>query len=101
MGGPPGCEPRYAQNAGAHRQAPVLRPWASPGHSAEEFRRRAGLSSRGLKSCARVTWTTLSDSALELFSRTSHADSSGGEFREESCSHDGETGYVATAFEIF
>ena len=25
-----------------------------PGHSAEEFRRRAGLSSRDLKSCARV-----------------------------------------------
>merc|ERR1712118_607744 len=50
----PGSEPRHAQDGQAHQQAPVLRPWASPGHPAEEFRRRAGLPSRGLKSCARV-----------------------------------------------
>merc|ERR1719335_32234 len=35
------------------------------------------------------------------FSRTSHARRSGGEFREKSCSHDGEIGYAVTAFEIF
>ena len=35
------------------------------------------------------------------FSRTSHAPRSGGEFREKSCSHDGEIGYAVTAFEIF
>merc|ERR1719258_606526 len=52
--GVPGVQHRYAQDGGPHQQALVLRPWASPGHLADEFRRRAGLRSRGRKSCARV-----------------------------------------------
>merc|ERR1711924_148185 len=59
---------RHAQDAFVHQQAPVLRPWASPGHSAEEFRRRAGLRSRGLKSRARVQieWLLISLPDFEL-----------------------------------
>merc|ERR1719327_782041 len=42
----PGGEHRHAQDGRLRQQAPVVSPWASPGDSAEEFRRRAGLSSR-------------------------------------------------------
>merc|ERR1719377_87121 len=91
----PGCEHRHAQDGWVRVEAPLLRPWASPGDLAEEFRRRAGLSSRDLTSCTRSTWTTLTDSLLWLFSRILHARTSGGESREESCSDDGKNGYVA------
>merc|ERR1719311_1031275 len=50
----PGCEPGHVEDGRVREQAPVLRPWGGPGRLAEEFRRRAGLSSRDLKSCARV-----------------------------------------------
>merc|ERR1712149_138360 len=50
----PGGEHRHAQNGRIRQQAPVVSPWASPGGSAEEFRRRAGLSSRDLKSSTLV-----------------------------------------------
>merc|ERR1712118_568584 len=50
----PGCEHRHAEDGWVREQALVLRPWGSPGHLAEEFRRRAGLSSRGLLSRARL-----------------------------------------------
>merc|ERR1711937_273129 len=50
----PGCEPGHVEDGWVRQQAPVLRPWGSPGGLAEEFRRRAGLSSRDVKSCARV-----------------------------------------------
>merc|ERR1711924_399852 len=44
-------EHRHAQDGWVRVEAPLLRPWASPGDLAEEFRRRAGLSSRDLTSC--------------------------------------------------
>merc|ERR1712100_590405 len=50
----PGCELGHVEDGWVRQQAPVLRPWGSPGRLAEEFRRRAGLSSRDLKSCARI-----------------------------------------------
>merc|ERR1711924_267448 len=50
----PGGEHRHAQDGRLRQQAPVVSPWASPGDSAEEFRRRAGLSSRDLKSSTLV-----------------------------------------------
>merc|ERR1712182_125835 len=84
-GGLPGCKSGHVEARGLREQALVLRPWASPGHLADEFRRRAGLSSRDLTSSTRVTSTILADSSvLRLFSQTSHACMSGGEFREES-----------------
>merc|ERR1712224_379833 len=49
----PGCEHRHAED-GWVREPLVLRPWGIPGHLAEDFRRRAGLSSRGLLSRARL-----------------------------------------------
>merc|ERR1712072_659345 len=55
----PGVEYRHLEDGWLREQAPVVRPWASPGHLAEEFRRRAGLSSRDLQSCTRPTWTTI------------------------------------------
>merc|ERR1712124_87092 len=50
----PGGEQLHAQDGRVRQQAPVVSPWASPGDSAEEFRRRAGLSSRDLKSSTLV-----------------------------------------------
>merc|ERR1712078_21470 len=50
----PGGEHRHAQDGRLRQQAPVVSPWASPGDSAEEFRRRAGLSSRDLTSSTLV-----------------------------------------------
>merc|ERR1712159_659623 len=50
----PGGEHRHAQDGRVRQQAPVVSPWASPGDSAEEFRRRAGLSSRDLTSSTLV-----------------------------------------------
>merc|ERR1711924_115967 len=50
----PGCEHRHVEDGWVREQALVLRPWGSLGHLAEEFRRRAGLSSRGLLSRARL-----------------------------------------------
>merc|ERR1712070_126004 len=47
-------EHRHVENGWLHQQALVLRPWASPGQTADEFQRRAGLSSRDIRSCARV-----------------------------------------------
>merc|ERR1712193_593566 len=53
-GGLPGVEHRHVEDGWVREQAPVVSPWASPGDSAEEFRRRAGLSSRDLKSSTLV-----------------------------------------------
>merc|ERR1711904_9546 len=47
-GGLPGCKSGHVEARGLREQALVLRPWASPGHLADAFRRRAGLSSRDL-----------------------------------------------------
>merc|ERR1712124_104457 len=87
----------HAEDGRAHQQAPVLRPWASPGDPAEEFRRRAGLPSRGLKSCARVgLLIPLPDFRTELLSAHSHVHLSGGEARLEEKSHGGESENVTT-----
>merc|ERR1712182_140034 len=89
---------RHAQYAFVHQQAPVLRPWASPGHSAEEFRRRAGLRSRGLKSRARVRieWLLISLPDIEPLSVHLHVHGSGGEARWEEKSHGVESENVTT-----
>ena len=83
-GGVPGGEPRHVEDGRLCQQAPVLRPWASPGDSAEEFRLRAGLSSRDLKSWTRVTvdglrnLMILLDCVFYFCRRSGHAHSSGG-----------------------
>merc|ERR1711924_447951 len=55
------CSDLRGQEDGRHgEQAHVqVSPWASPGHSAEEFRRRAGLSSHDLQRWARVIYHRL------------------------------------------
>merc|ERR1712124_17868 len=61
-------EPRHVEDGWLREQAPLLRPWASPGHSAEEFRRRAGLSSRNRTSTTRVmTHGLLTSISLSYF----------------------------------
>merc|ERR1712094_149642 len=87
--GLPRGELGHVEDAGLRQQAPVLRAWASPGHSAEEFRRRAGLSRRGVKSRARVFLDgLLTDPSYSLLLRVNLAcslkpSSSGGEARQE------------------
>merc|ERR1711924_94756 len=65
----PGGEHRHAHDGRLRQQAPVVSPWASPGDSAEEFRRRAGLSSRPQEfdSCL-LTSATLTDSLPDFSS---------------------------------
>merc|ERR1712193_391075 len=84
----PGGEHRHVENGCICEQAPVVSPWASPGHSAEEFRRRAGLSSRDLKSSTPVSCQPL------------HALSSGGEAGQQRRSHDGDSDSVVAVFKI-
>merc|ERR1711985_62559 len=57
--------------------------------------------SRRVPTSRRALYGLLLTPIYGSFSRTSHALRSGGEFREKSCSRDGEIGYAVTAFEMF
>ena len=67
-------------------------PLLGPGEEAEEFRRRAGLSSRDAKRCARVHLERATDKIFLTLSRallaTFVCSRSGGEASLEGCSHD-------------
>merc|ERR1712139_191541 len=82
-------------------------PVASPGDSAEEFRLRAGLSSRDLKSWTRVTvdglrnLMILLDCVFYFCRRSGHAHSSGGRRVAGYQNCNGRVDFVMAAFEIF